>query len=148
MNTLISIFLILLSLVSGSSTQKVYVNDGPSMTPTINNGDKMIVNLDISKGIFKDDIIIFKTEEKSFRKRVIGLEGDKIEIKDSGIFVNNKLMYKTRIGDNLIKPQITLKKDEFYVIGDNVDNSYDSRFYGPINQEQIIGKVTKIQHIQ
>jgi signal peptidase I len=148
MNTLISIFLILLSLVSGSSTQKVYVNDGPSMTPTINNGDKMIVNLDISKGIFKDDIIIFKTEEKSFCKRVIGVEGDKIEIKDSGIFVNNKLMYKTRIGDNLIKPQITLKKDEFYVIGDNVDNSYDSRFYGPINQEQIIGKVTKIQHIQ
>jgi signal peptidase I len=137
-----------LSLISGSSTQKVYVNDGSSMEPTMNNGDKMIVNLDISKGIFKDDIIIFKTEEKSFCKRVIGVEGDEIEIKASGIYVNDNLMYKTRYGDNLIKPKITLKKDEYYVIGDNVDNSYDSRIYGPISYKQIIGKVTKIMHIQ
>jgi signal peptidase I len=148
MNSLISILLLLLSLLSNnSSTQKSFINDGPSMSPTINDGDRMIVNTDISEGIFKDDIIIFKNEEKSFCKRVIGVKGDRIEITNNGIIVNDKLMYKT-LDTGLMNSQITLGEDEFYVIGDNVDNSYDSRFYGPIKKSQIIGKVIEIKHIQ
>ena len=145
MKIFVSIFILLLSLMDGN--QKNYINDGPSMSPTINDGDRMVVSTDISSGINKDDIIIFKIEEKTYCKRVLGTSGDIIEIKPKAIYVNGILKYKT-IDDGIDKKKTVLGKDEFYVIGDNIDNSYDSRFYGTIKKEQIIGKVIKIKPIQ
>jgi signal peptidase I len=116
------------------------------MMPTIYDGDRMLVNTDISEGINRNDLIIFKTEEKSFCKRVIGIKGDQIETKADGIYVNNQLFHKT-IDLGLPDTKVVLKENEYFVLGDNVDNIYDSRVYGPISNNQIIGKVIKIFHM-
>lgn len=70
---------------------------------------------------------------------------DRIEAKKEGVYVNDRLLYKTDfMPDNVIKPAIVLGEDEYYMLGDNIDNSLDSRMYGPIRRDQVIGRVTKI----
>ena len=145
MNQVVSMIILLITLLNGS--QKYYINDGPSMSPTINDGDRMVVNTNIPEGISLNDMIVFKIEGKTYVKRVIGVQGDKVEVKKEGIFVNSKLIHKSE--DIEMDPAvITLKADEYYVVGDNMNNSYDSRNYGPIKKSQIVGKVTKVQHTQ
>ncbi|GIO12337.1 hypothetical protein J19TS2_18920 [Cohnella xylanilytica] len=148
MNPLITILLLLLSLFSENANQKVYVNDGSSMAPTINDGDKLIVSLDKSKGIDRDELIIFEAEDRSFCKRVIGIEGDIIKITQTGVIVNDKNAYGTEVGDKQVTLELTLKQDELFVLGDNIENSKDSRVYGPIKENQVVGIVTRIKHIQ
>jgi signal peptidase I len=85
--------------------------------------------------------------------RIVGFGGDKILIKDKKIYINDKLyfdpygIYKspTIISGNK-KPRdtsgpVVVKKDSLFVMGDNRDRSYDSRFFGFINENQIKGKV-------
>ncbi|MDN4070271.1 signal peptidase I [Paenibacillus vini] len=145
MKFILLLVFLLQSLLVGDSNYKSYINDGPSMVPTIYDGDRLLVNTDTSEGIKRDDLIIFKTEEKSYCKRVIGLTGDQIEINKTGIFVNNKLIKETSdLG--LPDSKIIIKDNEYYVVGDNTGNSIDSRFLGPISDTQIIGKVVKIFH--
>lgn len=145
MNAISALF-ILLSVLFGNPTEKTFMIDGPSMSPTINNGDRVMVNTELNDRIGKDDIIIFEQDDKSFCKRVIGIEGDHIETVGTQIKVNGKERYhsEVQIGKDA---DITLQKDEFYVIGDNLENSLDSRTYGPIKRSQIIGKVTSVMKL-
>ncbi|CAI6082962.1 signal peptidase I [Cohnella sp. JJ-181] len=125
---------------------KSYVNDGDSMSPTLNDGDKMIVSTDLSKGIKAGDLLIIDVNGKEYCKRVVGAAGDRIEVKEEGVYVNDRLLYKADyMPDDAIKPAIVLAEDEFYMLGDNIDNSLDSRVYGPVRRDQVIGRVTKIK---
>ncbi|WP_276358460.1 signal peptidase I [Cohnella caldifontis] len=141
----ISVFILLISLLFGNPTEKNFVIEGPSMSPTLSDGDRVKVSTNLSTDIVVNDIIIFKQDNKSYCKRVIGVEGDRIEVVGTQILVNGTELYhsKYQIGEDT---EITLQQDEFYVIGDNIDNSYDSRMFGPINRSHIIGKVTSIKH--
>lgn len=145
MKFILLLVFLLQSLLGGDSNYKSYINDGPSMVPTIYDGDRLLVNTDTSEGIKRDDLIIFKTEDKTYCKRVIGLTEDQIEINTTEIFVNNKL-FKETSGLGLPDSKIIIKDNEYYVVGDNTGNSIDSRFLGPISDTQIIGKVVKIFH--
>ena len=78
-----------------------------------------------------------------FIKRIVGTPGDQIKIESNGsIFVNNieleiKNVNNTNNGD---KFEIKLSDNEYFLIGDNRDNSFDSRMFGPISSDRIIGK--------
>lgn len=146
MKFILLLLFLLQSLIGGNSNSKSYINDGPSMVPTIYDGDRLLVNTDTSEGIKRDDLIIFKTEDKTYCKRVIGLTGDQIEVKKTGIFVNNKL-FKETSDLGLPDSKLIIKDNEYYVVGDNTGNSIDSRFLGPIPDTKIIGKVVKNFHM-
>lgn len=126
---------------------------GDSMAPTIQKGEKHLVNRLIYqiKGPSRYDVIVFKTDDKNgnyYVKRVIALPGEKIQIKNGRIYVNGK---KTRayskqliLSPGLASEEITLKSKQYFVVGDNYNNSEDSRSasVGNIKRENIIGKVS------
>lgn len=103
----------------------------------------------------KGDIVVFKfpeDPEKDFIKRVVAVSGDVVEIRDKKVFINGKLQqhpfgYHT---DPVIIPggnqprdnfgPITVPPDSLFVLGDNRDHSYDSRFWGYVNLSAVKGK--------
>ena len=125
---------------------------GPSMSPNINEGDILIVNKLIYrlKDIERNDIVILSQDEKYMVKRVIGLPGDKIEYKDNYLYVNGKKYKEKFLSDNVVTEDFSLKElgydkipDGMYlVLGDNRTNSQDSRDYGLIKKDKIIGRAS------
>ncbi|MCX8130993.1 MAG: signal peptidase I [Clostridia bacterium] len=125
--------------------------DGQSMEPTLQNADNLWVEKLTPKfGKLKyGDIVTIDVPEKvgeersPLIKRVIGVEGDSIEIRNGKVYLNNKELNENYIGDNITAPdyeKITVPKDCVYVLGDNRENSRDSREIGPVEIKKISGK--------
>ncbi len=95
---------------------------------------------------------LFKDDCRDFIKRIVGVGGDKIEIKDKTVYVNGvplpepyKIHKDLRIEDANVTPRdnlgaITVPRRKFFVMGDNRDRSYDSRFWGFVDMDEIKGK--------
>ena len=127
---------------------------GTSMVPTFQNGEHLIANKIIYK-ISKPnrgDIIIFKySDTEDFIKRIIGLPGDTIQVKDGKYYVNGNALDESNYLDSSVYTSggqylhegetITVPANMYWVSGDNRPHSSDSRDFGPINFSAIKGKV-------
>lgn len=126
---------------------------GSSMEPTLSTEDNLIV--DKISYRFRDperyDIIVFQFLHKDdtfYIKRVIGLPGETVQIDEEGnIYVNDVLLEEHYGKETILNPgraiePITLGKDEYFVLGDNRNNSSDGRdpSVGNIHREHIIGR--------
>ena len=126
---------------------------GPSMDPTLKNGETVLVNKmayafsDVERG----DVVAIKpigSDDYYDIKRVIGLPGDKVAVVAGRFVINDKELDPDGELDRIQVPArlsspITLGDKEYFVIGDNLNSSEDSRFstYGNIQQSEIRGKV-------
>jgi len=116
---------------------------GESMTPTLKDKQVLIAkkfNLQIKK----NDIVVVKTGGKVIIKRVVGTPNDRINIIDGYLYVNGEKFddkYIQDYGD--MNGEITLKSNEYFILGDNRNASIDSRFneIGIITKKNIIGKI-------
>ncbi len=126
---------------------------GPSMSPTLESGEKILVNRIGCKlfGPGQNDLIVFlpNGNEKShyYIKRVIGLPGDRVQIKDGIIYINGepfeeKIEVSAIENPLLAEEEIVVEEDEYFVLGDNRNNSEDSRYasIGNVKKEYIVGK--------
>ena len=124
---------------------------GSSMEPTLSNDDSLWINLLSYR--FGDperyDIIVFPyADDVHYIKRIIGLPGETVQIADNGdIFIDGQLLEEPNKFSRIVNPgrasnPITLGPDEYFVLGDNRNNSRDSRYsdVGNIKREKILGK--------
>lgn len=140
-----------------------YIPSG-SMLPTLQINDRLIVDKVSYK--FKDpkrgDIVVFAPtaalEKQNFHdafiKRVIGLPGDKVELKEGKVYINDKPLAENYLEDTqqtlidvclsvqqpYLSKTVTVPSASYLVLGDNRKNSYDSRCWGIVPREKIIGR--------
>lgn len=149
----IIVFLLFVYFLFILSDYTFTVVKGKSMSPTFNEGDRIIIKRVNMNEIRRFDIIVFKDSEenKYYIKRVIGLPGDNIIIRNHNeIFVNNHKIKNLTINKDVEYDlymfsqfvdfkEFEIPKGEFFVLGDNRDNSKDSRQMGTISFEQVEG---------
>ncbi|AVQ99027.1 signal peptidase I [Oceanobacillus sp. M65] len=134
------------------------VVDGPSMLPTLHDRDQMIVNKIGYR--FGDperfEIVVFHaSDQKDFIKRVIGLPGEHIAVRDNVLYVNDQPVeqpFLTEYNNDILTNDFeleelpgeykTIPEDQVLVLGDNRGNSTDSRILGMISMDQIVGKTS------
>lgn len=115
-----------------------------SMEPTLKEGDKILLlkNIFVFNRVKKFDVIVFKGLDTNLIKRVVGIEGDMVEIKNGGLYLNDELIkhnfYIFPESENIIS---IVGAGKLFVLGDNVLNSEDSRYFGTIDKTNFIGKV-------
>ena len=115
--------------------------DGDSMYNTLNDND--IVLLSKLSSIDRFDIIVLKENDNNATiiKRVIGMPGDKVKIRNNKIYINNKIIEdEYAYGETSDYDEINLGDDEYFVLGDNRLISKDSRYFGAIKKSDIKGK--------
>jgi len=135
--------------------QPFYVK-GASMEPSFHDHEYLIINEITYR--FNDpdrgDIVVFrypKDPSQYFIKRIIGLPGEKVKIKEGKVFVyndefpegvilNEDVYLLEEETPHLGKTEFILEEDEYFVLGDNRDASLDSRRFGPVPERLIIGK--------
>ena len=116
--------------------------DGDSMKNTLKNGD--ILLLYKLSSIDRFDIIVLDEEKDNEKiiKRVIGLPGETVAIKKGKIYINDKVIDdEYAYGETTDYNKVTLKDDEYFILGDNRLISKDSRYFGPIKDNEVKGKI-------
>lgn len=126
-----------------------------SMVPTLIQGDRVLVNKlsyeahDLNRG----DVVVFSRppglpagpgEPEDLIKRVIGLPGDELVTRDGDVYVDDRLLNEPYLPEGTasygLDQPITVPDDQVFVMGDNRENSTDSRVFGPIESDTVIGR--------
>jgi signal peptidase I len=145
---------------------QIYKIPTTSMVPTLMPGDKIFVSkvaygpkvpftplrLPGLKSLERGEVVVFvppSDRNKAYIKRLIGLAGDRVLIKDGNIYVNGKQIADPRIARNYYYNQgqcvkddkeVIVSKGKYFFLGDNSINSQDSRYWGVADEKDIIGK--------
>jgi signal peptidase I len=123
--------------------------EGTSMQPRLADQERIFVNRfiyrfrDISRG----DVVVFwypKDRSKSFIKRVLGVPGDSVEIRNGTVYVNGNKVFepylKPEFQDDKSYPKVVVPLTHYFVLGDHRNSSNDSRNWGFVEQQLIYGK--------
>lgn len=126
--------------------------EGPSMLPTYHDGERIIaekVSYRMHEPEYKDVVIVRVTNKEgranaiNIIKRIVGKPGDVIEVRGGFLYRNGQKVKESYIKEKMkqdILPYV-IPEDEYFVMGDNRNNSTDSRDYGSFKKKSIIGKV-------
>lgn len=154
LSSIVVLFIVVVvsSVLSRDISGKVNVEVvGDSMQPTLHSGEKIIADKNITQ-IKRGDIIIFKSvdDNKILIKRVVGLPNEKIKIQDGKVFINDKEFVEPYLKEKMnfkmneyLPVNLVIPPEAYYVMGDNRNNSNDSRNFGVVPMKSIIGKIEK-----
>lgn len=141
-----------------TNISQVYKIPTATMAPVIKPGDEIVTDKLIYKNTLpqRGDVAIFIAPDdrrKVYVKRVIGLPGEILEIKDGSIYINNVKISESRISKNYYynageygkeNKKVKIPVSNYFLMGDNSNNSLDSRFFGFVPLKDIKSKVIKI----
>ncbi|HEY7070934.1 MAG TPA: signal peptidase I [Acidimicrobiales bacterium] len=146
---------IVIALVVEAFLVQAFWIPSPSMVPTLEVGDRVLVNKLAYKlhDVHRGDVIVFTrppaarngsdTEIKDLIKRVVAVGGDTIEARDGRVYVNGELIDEPYLEPGTVTdrlPSTTIPEGQVFVMGDNRENSEDSRFFGAIDEDTIVGR--------
>ncbi|PAV29265.1 signal peptidase I [Virgibacillus profundi] len=153
-------FAIVIALIFRSVLFASYVVDGESMQPTLYDGNLLMVNKVIYnlEDVDRFDVIVFHANKQDdYVKRVIGLPGDEIKYRDDQLYINGEYVEEAFLDpyiqasdrkpftNNFTLTEVTgekkVPKNKLFVMGDNRSDSLDSRSFGFISTNQLVGKV-------
>lgn len=142
------VFAVSLALIISYSFFTPCLQHGFSMVPYINDSNVVLVNR-LYRKLFKPkrkDVIVFYVDGQESIRRIYGLPGETITINSGNFYIDDVQMQDFDLKNSLssnISQNVKLAADEYYVLGDSLDNSMDSRSpdIGNIKRENIIGKV-------
>lgn len=150
------VLIVAVFILLGVFVAQPVVVEGTSMLPVLHDGERLLVNKLVYykfKGvrwghIERGDIVVFwypKDPDKSYVKRVIGLPGEMVEVRSGKIFINGKELNEPYLdkehNQNLPSfPPRKVDEHHFFVMGDNRDNSSDSRYWGLVPEKYVYGK--------
>lgn len=145
-----SLQVIVLTLIIINFIGRVSIVQGQSMYPSLDTNNRIIVNLFTYRfhEPKRGDIIVFScpgNPQKDYIKRVIGLSGEEVLIRDGVVYIDGKSLDEPYIANTYDvgdMESVKLASDEIFVLGDNRENSEDSRVWGPISMKRIRGKAT------
>jgi signal peptidase I len=139
----------ILFIVVNLVTARIRV-EGISMEPSLHNGEFVVVNrlayrwLEPKRG----DVVVFYfplDPSRRFIKRIIGLPGDKVAIRDGQVFVNDLPIEEPYIASSTqYRGEWEINPYEVFVLGDNRNNSSDSHRWGPLPMDEVIGKAVLV----
>jgi len=167
------IIAVLLAVFIRSYVLQAFKIPSGSMLPTLQIGDHLLVNKFIYgtkipftdkrvlvwKKIERGDIVVFKfPKDRSvdYIKRVIGISGDTVQVKNKKVLINGKAIEDTHAhftATSILSPSagprdnfgpVKVPEGKIFVMGDNRDNSYDSRFWGFVDEKDVLGKALVI----
>ncbi len=139
----------LLALLIQQFVVKPYVIPSPSMEPTLMEGDRVLVNRLVYhfRAPRRGDVIVFHppgTEShEPFIKRVVAVGGDTVSVHDGLLWVNGQPQEEPFLKEHPIvedSPEVQIPAGYVWAMGDNRNNSGDSRIFGPVNLDEIIGE--------
>ena len=142
----VGLILLFTACVAISPIQPVKV-EGEAMAPALNHGDRIIIERRPHK-LERGDIVLFLYPDdpvRSYIKRIVGLPNETLDIREGKVFINGQPLLEPYIDPDLDQShrsldEIKLDADSYFVIGDNRDNSSDSRIWGPLHRKFIYGK--------
>ena len=146
---------VVLALVIRTFVVQAFVIPSGSMLPTLRIGDYVLVNKFIYtfRSIRRGDIIVFKfpkDETQDFIKRVVGLPGETVEVRGKQVFIDGRPLYEPYAffadaqRSGALEPYhlapLVIPPGHLFVMGDNRDNSLDSRAWGLLEEAKVVGK--------
>lgn len=139
------------ALVIQSFLVQAFYIPSSSMEPTLEVGDRVLVNKlsydlhDVNRG----DLVVFERPDgsagdiKDLIKRAIGLPGETVEIRDGSVLIDGRVLDEPYLADEEVLVEfapVQVPEDQVFVMGDNRDDSRDSRAFGPITIDSIVGR--------
>lgn len=120
------------------------------MQPSICAGDLMLYYR-LEKDLNSDDVVVFKKDGETYTGRIVAKGGDTVEITsdselkvNGSIVVENEIYYSTPQYDTDVQYPISLEEKEYFILCDSREGAKDSRYFGPVTQKEIKGKVITI----
>lgn len=116
------------------------------MEPTLRPGDWVLVSSGPLHEPRRGEIVVFKSEVKNGEnliKRVVAVGGDTVEVRDGSLYVNGQSQDEKYLLEPTIRgsyPKTVIAKGFLFLMGDNRNNSEDSRIFGPVSEKAVIGQ--------
>ncbi len=141
------ILALLLALIIRGYLVETYLVYGPSMEPSLFEGERLLVNKLVYR--FRDpspgEVIVFRepgVDGRNLVKRVVAVDGQKIEVRNGDVFLDGSLVRESFVisasSDTI--PTHQVPEGTIFVMGDNRANSLDSRYFGPVDTESVRGR--------